>query len=95
MNYISTAWDSVRQDTIRKSFERKLSPEEEEANQSFQGVSFEQASNINCSIDDMLQTLSKLSLSCHTMTPEDIAEWLDCDSRIRPHEPLSARQRDH
>ena len=29
MNYISTAWDSVRQDTIRKPFERTLSPEEE------------------------------------------------------------------
>ena len=59
MNYISTAWDSVRQDTIRKSFERTLSLEEEEANQSFQGVSFEQVSNkvmdISCSIDDMLQ----------------------------------------
>ena len=23
------------------------------------------------------------------MTPEDIAEWLDCDSSIRTHEPLS------
>ena len=48
--------------------------------------------DINCSIDDMLQTLSRLSLSCHTMTPEDIAEWLDWDSRIRTHltdlEPL-------
>ena len=40
--------------------------------------------DINCSIDDMLQTLSS-----HTMTPEDITEWLDCDSRIRTHEPLS------
>ena len=28
MNYISTTWDSIRQDTIRKSFERTLSPEE-------------------------------------------------------------------
>ena len=94
MNYISTVWDSVRHDTVRKSFERTLSPEEEEkANQIFQGVSFDQASNevmdINCSTDDMLQTLSRLSLSCHTMTPEGIAEWLDCDSRIRTHEPLS------